>query len=254
MNLVTEDYLRTLFKKEIPEEFKVNRKTIITPSAREYLQEKKVDLIIDDSNSTRTGAKHLIKHLIPIEASERHAHLTEEDMTKLFGEDYQMTINKELSQAGQYQYKEKVKLIGPMNMFRNVLVTGPAKDRSQVKLSRSDALTLGLNPPIREFGDLDGAASIYLGGTEDIIKIEEGLIIVKAHIHMTLEDAKKMNLKDRDLVKIRVKSSRPITFEDVLVRVNEKCTLSSMYIDFDEANACGFEPGIMGELVELRRE
>lgn len=248
MNLITEDYLRNLFKKDIPTEFKINKKTIITPSAREYLKEKNIELIIHESNSIMSDTAKQTNHLIPIEASGRHVHLKKEDIDRLFGEDYQMTINRELSQPGQYQYMERVTLIGPKNIIKNVSILGPARNRTQVEVSKTDALTLGLDPPIRESGDLDGAASIYIASEKGVIKVEEGLIIAKAHIHMTPEDAKKMKLEDRDIVKVRVKSQRPILFEDILVRVNKNYKLN-MHIDYDEANACGFQPGIMGELV-----
>lgn len=248
MNVVTEEYLRTLLKKNIPREFKINKKTIVTPSAREYLNEKNIKLIIDEMNSTEHDEIEKPKHLIPIEPSGRHVHLKREDIDILFGKDYQLTISKELSQPGQYQYKERVMLIGPKNVIKNVSILGPPRDRSQAEVSRTDALSLGVNPPLRESGNLEGAASIYISGKKGVVEIVEGLIVAKAHIHMTPNDAKNMKIKDGDRVNIRVKSDRPIIFEDVLVRVNKNYKLN-MHIDYDEANACGFQSDTMGELI-----
>ena len=185
---------------------------------------------------------------IPVEASGRHVHLSRQHIGQLFGEHYQMTKKKDLSQPGQFQCNERVTLIGPKGVLQGVAILGPARDRTQVEVSISDARVLGIAPPVRESGHLDGAGSIYIAAEKAVIEARESVIISKRHIHMTPADAARFDVKDRQIVSVRVKGERSIVFEDVVVRVNDAYRLN-MHIDFDEANAAGFCPGVVGEVI-----
>jgi len=185
---------------------------------------------------------------IPIEASGRHIHLRREHVEILFGKDYEMKSRKELSQPGQYQCEERVTLIGPKGVIENVAVLGPERDRTQVEISKTDSRQLGLNPPVRDSGDLNGSETIYISTKKAVVKAKESVIVAKKHIHMTNEDVLRLKLKDEDTVNVRVKSDRPIVFEDVVIRISDKYKLS-MHIDFDEANASSFENGMVGEII-----
>lgn len=188
-------------------------------------------------------------NLIPIEASGKHVHLSKEHIEELFGKDYEMKIKKELSQPGQYLYEERVRVIGPKGIIENVAVLGPARDNTQIEISLTDSKILGINAPIRESGTLKNSSVAYISNKNKMVKVENGAIVAKRHIHMNKEDAKKFNLKDKDIVKVKVLSKRPIIFEDVLVRVSESFKLS-MHIDFDEANACAYEDNVNGEIIK----
>ncbi|SKC81574.1 phosphate propanoyltransferase [Maledivibacter halophilus] len=185
---------------------------------------------------------------IPIEASARHVHLSQNHMEKLFGKEYKMSKKKDLSQPGQFQYKERVTLIGPKGVIKGVAILGPAREKTQVEISKTDARILGIDPPIRESGKLKDSDSLFIMAGKVVIEAKESVIIAKRHIHMTPRDAEKFAITDKQLVKIRVKSERPIVFEDVLVRVSSRYKLS-MHIDFDEANAADYKEGIFGEII-----
>ncbi|WP_432663246.1 phosphate propanoyltransferase [Wukongibacter baidiensis] len=185
---------------------------------------------------------------IPVEASARHVHLSEDHIEKLFGKEYEMSKKKELSQPGQFQYEERVTLIGPRGVLKGVAILGPARNRTQVEISKTDARTLGIDAPVRESGRLDGSGKIYIATDRAVVEAKESVIIAKRHIHMTPEDAKRFGVDDKQLVSVRVKGDRSIVFEDVVVRVNSKYKLS-MHIDFDEANASGYKDGGVGEII-----
>lgn len=185
---------------------------------------------------------------IPIEASGRHIHLSKEHVEVLFGKGYELKRKKELSQPGQYQCEERVTLVGPKGVIENVAVLGPERARTQVEISKTDAKQLGIDPPVRDSGDLDGSEKIYIVTRKAVIEAKESVIVAKRHIHMNNEDALRLKVKDKDIVNVRVKSDRPVIFEDVVIRVSDKYNLS-MHIDFDEANASSFENGMVGEII-----
>lgn len=186
-------------------------------------------------------------NLIPIEASGRHVHLSKKHIEELFGNGYEMEIAKELSQPGQYQMKERVRLIGPKGVIDNVAVLGPARDNTQVELSITDGRILGINPPVRNSGDTASSPGMFISSGDKMIRLNEGVIVSNRHIHMSTEDAKRLNVSDKDLVNVKVYSDRPVIFEDVLIRVNDQFSLS-MHIDYDEANSCSLKKDTMGEI------
>ncbi|MBU3132284.1 phosphate propanoyltransferase [Clostridium gasigenes] len=186
---------------------------------------------------------------IGVEASGRHVHLSRECIDILFGKGYQLTKVKELSQPGQFACKERVTLIGPKGSMANVVVLGPERKDTQVEISATDALILGLKVPVRESGDVKGSCGILIVGEKSAVKLEEGTIIAKRHIHLTPKDAKKFKVNDKENVKVQVLGSRKLIFDDVAIRVSEHFN-SKMHIDYDEANACGFKNGILARIIK----
>lgn len=184
-----------------------------------------------------------------VEASGRHIHLSREHMEALFGKGYELTIAKELSQPGQYAAKERVRVIGPKGEFSSVVVLGPCRDFSQVELSLTDCRDIGIKGVLRESGKIEGTPGILIGVGENYVRLEEGAIVAKRHIHMTPEDAREFGVKDGEIVKVRVNGSRPVIFDDVLIRVKDSFKLT-MHIDYDEANACGYSNGVTGTIVK----
>lgn len=189
------------------------------------------------------------KTKIPIEASGRHVHLSEKDAEVLFGREYKFTPVKELSQPGQFACKERVRLVGPKGMIEGVVILGPIREKTQVELSLTDTRILGVKGVVRISGDTKGTPGILITNQEKILNLYEGVIVAKNHIHMTPQDAVMMNVVDKQLVKVKVFSKRPLIFEDVLIRVTEKSKFS-MHIDYDEANACLLEKDSYGVIYE----
>lgn len=186
---------------------------------------------------------------IPVEASGRHVHLKREHLDLLFGKGYELTPKRDLSQPGQYLCEERLALKTDKGILRNVAVLGPVRKETQVELSLTDAMSIGIDAPVKESGDIEGSASVTIVSDLGEVKIREGVIIAMRHLHATLKDAVLLGVKDKDLVSIRIDGLRPVIFEDVLVRVNEKYS-TAVHIDYDEANACGYRPGTTGSIVK----
>lgn len=178
------------------------------------------------------------EYKIPIGISARHVHLCREHLDILFGEGYQLNKKKDLM-GGQYAAQECVTLVGTkLRAIENVRILGPERKASQVEVSKTDAIRLGINPPVRESGNTKGSAPIALVGPKGAIYLEEGCIVAKRHIHMSPEDAKKFGVTDGQIVRVRFDSKRGGIFEDVQIRVDKSFTLE-MHIDTDEANGLG---------------
>lgn len=203
-----------------------------------------IDLLVDE-----IVEKIKQKIFIEVEASGRHVHLSKEAVEILFGEGYKLTRYKDLSQPGQYCCKERVTLIGPKGTIKNVAVLGPERNDVQVEISKTDAVFLGVEAPVRESGKLKGSGKITISTDRASITIDEGLIVAKRHIHVNPKDAELLQVKDKDIVKVKVYGERPLIFEDVLIRVNKNYK-TYMHIDFDEANACGFKPGTLARIIK----
>ena len=220
-----------------------------------------------DNNELRSEIKKLVikmksedikmkskdnEKLIPIEASGRHVHLSSSDLEKLFGSGYNLTEKRELSQPGQFLAEERVRLIGPKNVTENVAILGPTRDSTQVELSMTDAVSLGVDAPLRLSGDIEDSAPLFIASAKNMIKINEGVIIAKCHIHMTSADAESLNLKDKEIVNVEALTERPLIFKNVLVRVNQDYKLN-MHLDYDQANACLLKKGDMGRIIKTGR-
>ena len=184
-----------------------------------------------------------------VEASGRHVHLSRKELDALFGTGYELTKAKDLSQPGQYASKERLTVVGPKGAFHNVVILGPVRKESQVEISLTDCLQLGVKAPIRESGDIEGTPGIVLVNGDKSVSLDKGLIVAKRHVHMTPEDAEKMGVKNHDIVKVKVEGARPLIFDDVVIRVSPKFA-TYMHIDYDEANACGFSKGIRGRIIK----
>ena len=182
---------------------------------------------------------------IPIEVSAHHIHLSAEHVAALFGQGHELTPWLELSQPGQFACDERVNLIGPKGRVNNVRVLGPTRKATQVEIAMTEQFRLGIEAPIRESGDLAGSPGITLEGSAGTVQLEEGVICAMRHIHMAPEDALRMGLKDKDLVRVRVPGDRELVFGDVLVRVSPKYKLA-MHIDTDEGNAANITTGVCG--------
>ena len=186
---------------------------------------------------------------IPIEVSARHVHLSEKAVCALYGKGYKLSLRKNLSQPGQFACEERVNIIGPKGILKNVAVLGPERSKTQAEISITDSIKIGVKAPIRESGDLLNSAGCILQGPKGDFEISEGLIVAKRHIHMTYSDSQKINVKNGQIVSVKIKSEiRSLIFNDVVVRVNDNFKLA-MHIDTDEANALNAHEGLCGNIV-----
>ncbi len=181
-------------------------------------------------------------YMVPVGVSARHVHLTQEHVEVLFGEGYHLTKKKELM-GGQFASNELVTIVGlKLRAIENVRILGPVRSRSQVEISSTDAIKLGVKAPIRESGNVAGSAPIALVGPKGALYLKEGCIVAKRHIHMSPKDAMAAGAHDGDIVSVKADNERGTVFNNVQVRVDESFTLE-MHIDTDEANAAKIATG-----------
>ncbi len=187
---------------------------------------------------------------IPVGISNRHIHLTRQDVETLFGKGYSLTPLKDLSQPGQYACKEQLTIVGPsLRPIEKVRVLGPERKASQVEISRTDAYLLKVKPPVRESGKIAGSAPITIIGPKGVVTLSEGCIIANRHIHMSPEDGARFGVKDNDYVTVDAFGERRTRFFDVQVRVDPNFRLE-MHLDTDDANAAGLASGAKVAIVK----
>ena len=191
-----------------------------------------------------------MKKEVLVETSARHVHVSRADLDILFGEGYELTHKKDLSQPGQFACEERVAVIGEKGSFPAVSILGPVRPATQVELSLTDARSIGVVAPVRESGDITNTGACKLVGPKGEVEISEGVISAKRHIHMTTADAAEFGLTDSQVVSVKIDSNgRSLVFGDVVVRVSDSYALA-MHIDTDESNAAGCTPGMLGEVIK----
>ena len=175
------------------------------------------------------------KSELVVSISARHIHLTDADVETLFGKGKTLTKMKDLYQDGFFAAEETVMLIGPRKrMLPSVRILGPTRKESQVELSFTDAISLGIDAPVRESGKLDGSPGCVLVGPAGVVELKKGVIRAARHVHMGPEDAAYYGVKDKDMMKLRVESNDcSLVFENVLVRVGKGIKLE-VHLDTDE--------------------
>lgn len=175
---------------------------------------------------------------IPVEVSARHIHLSKNDLEKLFGKGYNLKKIKQLTQPSDFACEEVLNIKNKDKIISAVRIVGPAREKTQVEISLTDAKQLGANPPLRISGDTYETPGITLIGPAGEIELKEGLIIARRHIHCAPDEAKKLKLKDGDIVSVKIDGQRPVTFHDILVRLRDNYKFC-LHLDTDEGNAAG---------------
>ena len=179
---------------------------------------------------------------VKIGVSQRHVHLSREDLDALFGKGYELTKKKTLM-GREFTSEEFVTLVGPsLKAIEKVRVLGPVRKHTQVEISRTDTFLLKVSPPVRPSGEIEGSGRIVLVGPKGSIYLKEGVIIANRHIHLTPAYAAKHNIKDNDRVDVLVEGIKPTKFYDVQVRVRDDFNVE-MHIDTDDANSAGLRNG-----------
>ena len=172
--------------------------------------------------------------------------MTAQQARTLFG--HSLTPQRPLSQPGQFLAKERVTVVGPKGEFRDVAVLGPERKEAQVELSLTDGRSLGIALPVRLSGDIQGSPGAVLLGSQGRVELTAGAIAAQRHIHLTPEAAERFGVRDRQRVKLKTFTQRPLIFEDVVVRVSPDFAPYA-HLDYDEANACGFQKGDLGRIL-----
>jgi len=210
-------------------------KVLVVETDEERMIAREVVRAVAGPNAARrrvTGAA------IPIGVSVRHVHLSRPDCDALFGEGYELTPRRPVTQPGQYVCRETVDLVGPKGEIDRVAIINPLRKETQVEVAKTDAIALGVNPPLRESGKLDGTPGLTLRGPRGHVAIDHGVILAQRHVHMHPSDAQGFGVKDKDVIGVRVEGDREVVFGDVIVRVSDQYALD-MHVDTDEANAAG---------------
>lgn len=188
---------------------------------------------------------------VPIEVSARHIHLCPEDLNKLFGKGYKLEKFKPLSQPGMFAAKERVALRNKDKTIENVRIIGPCRKQTQIELSLTDAFNLGLNVPVKDSGSLENTPGITIIGPKGKVILEKGVIASRRHIHVSDQEAKQLELENKQVVWVEARGPRALIFKNVLVRVDPEFSLS-MHVDTDEGNAAGINK--KGEGIILKPE
>jgi putative phosphotransacetylase len=187
---------------------------------------------------------------IPVGVSVRHLHIRQEDLEILYGKGHQLKKLRDLNQPGEFAAEEVVALVGPkMRSIQNVRILGPTRSATQVELSRTDGILLGLNLPVRHSGDIRGSAPIVIVGPKGSIHLPEGAIRASRHIHLSPAEMERLRLKNGSLVRVKTSGDMSVVFDQVLVRAKEGLKLE-MHIDTDDANAAGLSCGDMVEIIQ----
>lgn len=182
---------------------------------------------------------------VKIEISARHIHLKQEDIDVLFGKDYQFQQLRKLSQGEDFAAQETVVLKNDDKEFK-VRVVGPARDYSQVELSRSDAIYLDISVPLRLSGNLAEVPTYEIEGPAGKAKVP--VIVAKRHLHIPPSQAQEMNVQQGDIVKVKIEGERSLVFDEVIARVQDNYVFVC-HLDTDEGNACSIQNFGEGELI-----
>lgn len=179
---------------------------------------------------------------IPVRISGRHIHIARKDLDLVYGKGYALTKYRDLAQPGQFAANETLTIVGPKGVIEEVRILGPLRSETQVEISGTDGYHLGIEPPVRDSGDIAGSPGIVLVGPSGAVTLREGVILAATHIHMSPADAANVGLKESDRVQVLVDGERDLIFNGVLVRV-DKNFITEMHLDTDEANAAVIDDG-----------
>lgn len=185
---------------------------------------------------------------VKVEISARHLHVKQDHLETLFGQGFELERDRELSQEGEFASKQTVILKTDNAELEKVRVVGPARDHTQVEISKTDARFLGISPPIRRSGDIKDSAAAVLIGPAGKVELKEGVIIAKRHLHCPPKQARENNIEDGQVISVKIEGERSVTFHNAVVRVVDNFTLA-VHLDTDEANAAGLDACGQGVLI-----
>lgn len=190
---------------------------------------------------------------VMIGVSNRHIHLTKEHLEILFGKDYELQVLKEIHQPGQFASVETVTLKTEKSEIPKVRILGPLREYSQVEISKTDAYQLGLNPPVRHSGDIQGSEAITIVGPKGILELKEGCILANRHIHINPKQVELYGLQGKESVDVLVKGEKSCILKNVFIKVSNPA-FYEMHIDMDDANANLIQNGDIATILEDTHE
>ncbi len=208
----------------------------------------------DERLLVKALAQAVIKELrentrsVALGVSNRHVHLCREDMDALFGEGSELTFRSALRQPGQFAAEETLTIRGKKGELKKARVLGPLRNATQVEVSLSDGYALGIKPPIRDSGSLEGSAGITLVGPRGEVQKAQCAIAALRHVHLDPDSAALLGLEDKQLIALEFGGERSAVLNNVLVRVSPQF-LPEVHLDLDEANALCARSGDIVRLV-----
>jgi len=227
--------------------------TLSIPMPREQL-ERIVRQVVKEHFAARlmAGEPQLAVAFTPnlvVNVSARHMHVTQQDLEKLFGPGAELSVYRWLYQPGEFAAEQTVTVIGPRRrVIDNVRILGPVREYTQLEVSFTDTIALGIEAPCRPSGKVDGTPGCLVLGPKGALEMTEGVIRAERHVHMSPADAEAYGFSDRQYIKLRVESDCATTFERVLCRVDPKVLLE-VHMDTDEGNACNLVSATAAELL-----
>jgi acetate kinase len=225
---------------------------LVVPTDEERMMAREALRTLSRSYITRVLEAHKQQPFL-VEVSAHHIHLTQEHVEALFGKGHQLTKLADLSQPGQFSCKEQLTIVGPKGKIERVRVLGPARKYTQIEIAMTEQFKLGVQPPVRESGDIKDTPGCTLESPTGSVAVDRGVICALRHIHMTPEDALRYGVRDKSFVRVRITGDRELVFGDVLVRVDPSFALA-MHIDTDEANAASVKTGAQGFIDQIQSE
>jgi len=201
----------------------------------------------------KTAYEQTGKRFVPAAGSNRHIHVSAQDLEALFGRGYALKPERALSQPGQFAASETVSIAGPKGRIDQVRVLGPARGKTQVEILTTDAFKLGISPVVRLSGDIEGTPGATIIGPAGTVELTSGVIVAMRHVHISAEQAAWLGLQNGDLVSIRKDGVRALVFEGVPVRCGEGHNLE-LHLDMEEANAGSIKNGELLEIVTVVRK
>jgi propanediol utilization protein len=217
------------------------------PAVEQLVREVVLRTLTLQATAERRPASELV-----VSISARHLHLTDEHVETLFGPGHELTVMKPLYQDGFFAAEETVMIVGPKRrMLPSVRVLGPTRPYSQVELAFTDAISLGINAPVRPSGQVKGSAGCVLVGPHGVVELSEGVIRAERHVHMNHEHAAHYGVKNGDRLNLRIESTCSLVFENLLTRVDDTSKLE-VHLDTDEGNAADLDHATKIELFKPR--
>ena len=183
-----------------------------------------------------------MSHEVKVMLSNRHVHLSPEDLATLFGEGYELTVKKQM--GGEFAAEEAITLIGPKGKIENVRIMGPAhRKETQVEILFGDRYKLGVKAPVNNSGDLEDSVGLTMVGPAGQVKLKRGVIVAKRHVHMNLAQAAEIGVVHDQIVSLQCNGERPLVFGDVRVVASDRCRELVVHLDSEEGNAAGLKNG-----------
>lgn len=185
---------------------------------------------------------------VSIGVSNRHIHLKKEDLNILFGENYSLTPLKNLNQFNQFASTDKVTIKTQKSFISNVRILGPVRSYTQVEISKTDAFKLGINPPVRNSGDLKGSSPIEVIGPKGSILLNEGCILATRHMHITPNERKEYGLENVNKVSIKIDGIKGGILDSVYLSESEDAYFE-VHLDTDDANGHLIKDGDVAQVI-----